>query len=166
MRIIIVCVIASILMLTTAISAYAQTQIIHANIRRGTDLHKIIVEKSQRYNVASNLVLAVISQESSGKCSVTSYSGAIGLMQIKYTTARDIGYKGTPGGLYDCRTNLRYGLKYLAMASEKANGEICLTLHYYFAGLYAGNVITASSVAYCKSVMKYYVVDDISFMIH
>ena len=159
MRIIIVCVIVLIVVLFTATSAYAQTQVGHANLRRGTDLHKIIVEQSQNHNVSVDLALAVIAQESAGRCSVTSYSGAIGLMQIKYATARDIGYRGSPHGLYDCRINTQYGMKYLAMATEKANGETCLTLHYYFSGLYAGNVITASSVSYCKSVMKYYVVD-------
>lgn len=143
-------------LLVTITSAHAQAQIIHPNLKHGTDLYKFIKEQSNSRDVSARLTVAVISQESAGRCSVTSYAGAIGLMQIKYTTAREIGYRGALAGLYDCRTNIQYGVKYLSMASEKANGETCLALHYYFSGIYAGNVITPASVSYCKSVMKYY----------
>lgn len=35
--------------------------------------------------------------------------GSYGLMQIDYQTACDRGYKGTPEGLYDPPTNIKYG---------------------------------------------------------
>ena len=40
----------------------------------------------------------------------------IGLTQISYPTARAMGYSGTPAGLLDADTNLRFGITYLARA--------------------------------------------------
>lgn len=43
-----------------------------------------------------------------------------GLTQILYRTAVGQGYTGTPGGLFDAATNVRYGLKYLAAQYRRA----------------------------------------------
>jgi soluble lytic murein transglycosylase-like protein len=126
------------------------------NIKSNSDLYNFIVSESQKHDISVSLILAIIMQESTGRCNATSSSGAIGLMQIKYTTAREIGYRGSPSGLYDCRTNIKYAMKYLAMAAEKANGSYCLMLHYYHSGIYSNFYISTSSYHYCKSVMTYY----------
>ena len=46
-----------------------------------------------------------------------------GLMQIRYDTARSMGYDGAPSGLLDADTNLRYAVKYLAGAYRVAGGN-------------------------------------------
>lgn len=47
----------------------------------------------------------------------------MGLMQIKYSTARELGYRGSAAGLLDPETNLRWRVRYLAGAYRKARGD-------------------------------------------
>ena len=55
-------------------------------------------------------------------------SGEVGLMQIKYQTARGLGYTGTRAALYDPATNLEWGMRYLSGAHRLAGGNLCGTL--------------------------------------
>jgi soluble lytic murein transglycosylase-like protein len=41
------------------------------------------------------------------------HKGNWGLMQIRYNTAKGMGYDGSPTGLLDAETNLKYAVKYL-----------------------------------------------------
>jgi soluble lytic murein transglycosylase-like protein len=58
-------------------------------------------------------------------------------MQIKPATARGIGYKGPAKGLNDCRTGIHWGMKYLRMAIEVADGDLKRAAFLYNAGLNA-----------------------------
>ena len=69
----------------------------HLNAIPETLLHRI-VQRESRYNPRAH-----------GR-------GHYGLMQISLPTARQMGYKGAPAGLYDAETNLTYGVPYLANA--------------------------------------------------
>ena len=67
----------------------------------------------------------------------------LGLMQIRYETARSMGYKGTPIGLLDAEANLKYGAKYLRGAYLVAgyNAERAISLYrsgYYYHAKRAG----------------------------
>jgi len=75
----------------------------------------------------------------------------LGLTQISHRTARGIGYGGSAAGLFDADTNLRYGIKYLAMAYRKAGGDTCRTVMYYQSGLYARSMNGANRT-YCGKV--------------
>ena len=44
-----------------------------------------------------------------------------GLMQVKYTTAKELGYKGRPNGLLDPQTNLKFGCLYLSKMYEQTD---------------------------------------------
>lgn len=59
-----------------------------------------------------------------------------GLMQITYATARSMGYQGAPKGLLDAKTNLTYGVPYLANAYMVANSDpdraVALYAHGYY----------------------------------
>ena len=57
--------------------------------------------------------------------------GNLGLTQISHATARRLGYSGTPAGLFEPDTNLRYGMKYLAQAYRLAGGDTCGTILRY-----------------------------------
>lgn len=49
--------------------------------------------------------------------------GARGLMQVMPATARSIGYRGGRNGLYDARTSIKYGIKYLDYCLNLARGD-------------------------------------------
>jgi soluble lytic murein transglycosylase-like protein len=64
-------------------------------------------------------------------------------MQIRYETARTMGYKGTPIGLLDAEANLKFGAKYLRGAYLVAgyNAERAISLYrsgYYYHAKHAG----------------------------
>ena len=40
------------------------------------------------------------------------------------STARGIGYRGTPAGLSNCGTGIHYGMMYLKMAYKQAGGNV------------------------------------------
>mgnify|MGYP003886791251 CR=1 FL=1 len=59
-----------------------------------------------------------------------------GLMQILPATARTMGYKGTPNGLLDAETNLKYAVKYLRGAWLLSNGSYDTAVKWYSQGYY------------------------------
>lgn len=83
------------------------------------------------------------------------HAGNFGLMQIRPQTARGVGFSGPPSALLDPDVNLRYGVKYLAVAYRQAGGDTCAALRYYQSGLGARGPSGANRV-YCrkaKSIM-------------
>ena len=78
-------------------------------------LHKF----SKEFDIEPEIVEAVIAVESSFNHKATSTAGAIGLMQVLYTTAQDMGFKGTLDELYYPAYNMRYGTKYLKYLRKK-----------------------------------------------
>jgi soluble lytic murein transglycosylase-like protein len=62
-------------------------------------------------------------------------SASYGLMQLLGATAWGLGYRGTPGGLFEVKTNLEYGARYLAAllkkyASQTGRRELLALVHY------------------------------------
>jgi soluble lytic murein transglycosylase-like protein len=84
--------------------------------------------------VPEALVHRVIVRESRYQPSLVGRGGTIGLMQIKLSTARSLGYTGTAEGLRDPETNLTYAVKYLAGAYRAANGNHNRAVAYYASG--------------------------------
>jgi soluble lytic murein transglycosylase-like protein len=82
---------------------------------------------------------------------MTGSAGEVGLMQIKPATARMLGYTGSVKGLYDPETNIKYGMKYLAMAQDLGGGTTCGTILKYNAG-HAARRMNPVSSAYCRKV--------------
>jgi soluble lytic murein transglycosylase-like protein len=112
------------------------------------------------YGVPFSLVDAVMRVES--RYQRAAYNGgAVGLMQIKPRTARDIGYSGTVSGLYAPETNIKYGVKYLAGAFQRAEGDICGTIMRYQSGYYARR-INGANLAYCAKVQSIMVSLDLN----
>ena len=102
------------------------------------------VEKySKEENVDSKLIYAIIKSESNFKNNITSGSGAIGLMQLMESTAKEMAGKldidfPTKEILYDPETNIKIGIKYFAHLLNQYNGNTNLALAAYKAGI--GNV--------------------------
>jgi len=88
-----------------------------------------------RQGVPVSLALAVAEKESRFKCHVIGRAGERGVMQIKPSTARGIGYRGPISALSHCATGIRYGMMYLKMAYKQARGNVYRAALLYNAGL-------------------------------
>jgi soluble lytic murein transglycosylase-like protein len=100
------------------------------------DYNELVARHAQANGVPEALVHRVIVRESRYQPHLVGRSGTIGLMQIKLTTARGLGYTGSAEGLRDPDTNLTYAVKYLAGAYRAANGDHARAIHYYASGYY------------------------------
>lgn len=74
-----------------------------------------------------------------------------GLMQLHPNTARSMGYSGSVQGLFDPDVNLRYGVKYLAVAYRLAGGDTCRTIMKYQGG-HRTERLSAHAARYCSRV--------------
>ncbi len=79
-------------------------------------------------------------------------SGEIGLMQVMPATARQLGFTGSTGELFQPATNIRLGVAYLARAWSMAGGNVCRALTKYRAGL-GEEVSSPLSITYCARAM-------------
>jgi soluble lytic murein transglycosylase-like protein len=86
-------------------------------------LDAMISRHAQQEGLPEALVHRVVIRESRYKPGVVGAGGAMGLMQIKLATAREMGYAGTAAGLLDPETNLTYAVRYLAGAYRVAGGN-------------------------------------------
>lgn len=117
----------------------------------GVQYAAIVARYASSYGVPASLAHAVIKIESNYRPNMVGNAGEIGLMQIKPATARMMGYSGSVRGLYDPDTNIKYGMKYLAMARELAGGTTCGTILKYNAG-HGATRMNPISAAYCSKV--------------
>lgn len=113
----------------------------------------IVGKYAAQHGVPVELAHAVIRVESNYRPNVTGGAGEIGLMQIKPATARMMGYSGSAKGLYDPEVNIRYGMKYLAMAQSVGDGTTCGTILKYNAG-HAAKRMNRISANYCAKVQR------------
>lgn len=113
-------------------------------------IRPMIARHAAANNVPAALADAVVRIESRYKVHARNRAN-LGLTQISHRTARGIGYTGSAAGLFDADTNLRFGIKYLAMAYRKAGGDTCRTVMYYQSGLFAAPMNGANR-AYCGKV--------------
>jgi len=121
-------------------------------------LHKNIVKESMRYNFNPSLVAAMIFQESGGKLDAHEYSkgypyfykpafyaemqgipleteteaqrSSYGLMQIKCSTARYIGFSRPCQNLYNVSTNLAFGVKYMSILKRRYKSDTDMISSY------------------------------------
>ena len=100
-----------------------------------------IADSSKRHKVSPYLVAAVINAESGWKPGTRSSAGAVGLMQILPSTAKDLARKGRvnaekfpPDRLSDPAVNIEYGTAYLRYLVNRYH-EIETVLSAYNAGL-------------------------------
>lgn len=114
----------------------------------------IIAKYANAYGVPVKLAHAVVRIESNYRVNARGRAGEIGLMQIKPATARQMGYSGPAGGLYDPDTNIKYGMRYLGMAHGLGGKTVCGTILKYNAG-HAARKMNKVSAAYCGKVQKH-----------
>ena len=95
----------------------------------------LVVQHARVHGVPEALVHRVIRRES-GYNPRASSKGNLGLMQIRYATARGMGYAGPASGLLDANTNLTYAVAYLANAYKVAGGNQDRAVSLYAGGYY------------------------------
>jgi soluble lytic murein transglycosylase-like protein len=83
----------------------------------------------------ASLVERVIRRESGGNPRAV-HAGNYGLMEIRLSTARAMGYTGSAAGLLDPQTNMTYALRYLAGAYRAAGGNESRAVALYSRGYY------------------------------
>ncbi|MGB3878852.1 lytic transglycosylase domain-containing protein [Shinella zoogloeoides] len=114
----------------------------------------LIQTYAKTYGVPVDLAHAVVRVESNFNPRARGSAGEIGLMQIKPATARMMGYRGSAKGLFDPETNIKFGMKYLAMAHDLGGGTTCGTILKYNAG-HGAKRMNPVSKRYCGKVLSY-----------
>ncbi len=100
--------------------------------------HHTITRIACKNNVDPRLVASIIKVESNFKPKALlkdPYHGnSMGLMQLKYSTARWMGMKGSPNKLYIPYVNIYYGVHYIKYLMIRYHGNIGAVISAYNAG--------------------------------
>jgi N-acetylmuramoyl-L-alanine amidase len=99
-------------------------------------IRRLIVEEARRFGVPPAFALAVAWQESGWQQGVTSWAGAVGVMQLLPATGEWVGEAmlGKPVDLADPRQNVRAGVRLLAHYLDRYDGNRDLVLAAYYQG--------------------------------
>ena len=120
--------------------------------RAGRAEYRPLIEReSLAFGLPPALVDAVMAVESRYNPGVVGMDGEVGLMQVMLPTARMMGFAGTPAELATPEINVHYGVRYLAGAWRRANGDLCTAAMKYRAG-HGETRFSHLSVEYCTRV--------------
>lgn len=122
-----------------------------------TDIDEIIQTYSDKYDVDSDFIKAIIKQESGFNKSATSKKGAMGLMQLMPQTAKSLGVIDA----YNPSQNIEGGVKHLKNLLNKYDNNRELALAAYNAGegavkKYGGIPPYKETQNYVKAIMSSY----------
>jgi soluble lytic murein transglycosylase-like protein len=87
------------------------------------------------HGVPTWFALRIAKVESNYRPHLRGLAGEYGVFQLKCATAKGIGYRGNCSGLLDPRTNVRYGLRHLALAMKSSRGNLRLAASKHNGGL-------------------------------
>lgn len=114
--------------------AQAQSSALDASSSQGA-YGEMVARHAAANGVPVSLVHRVIMRESRYNPRAIS-KGNYGIMQIRLSTARAMGYTGTASGLLDPEVNMTYAVKYLAGAYKNAGGSEGGAVTNYARGYY------------------------------
>jgi soluble lytic murein transglycosylase-like protein len=98
-------------------------------------INSLVAYYAQTHDVPESLIHTAIKRES-GYNPTLKHGPYWGLMQIRYDTAKSMGYSGPPTGLLDPDTNLAHAVPYLANAYRVADGNERRAIKLYASGYY------------------------------
>ena len=131
----------------------ASAQILNSNFHGKSmspeEIDAAIAMSAARHNVDPNLVRAVVKVESNFNPNAVSRKGAMGLMQLMPSTARQLKVKNP----FDPEQNVDAGVRHLKQLLESYGGDIKLTLAAYNAG--SGAVARSSGVPRFAETQNY-----------
>ncbi|MCW1840245.1 transglycosylase SLT domain-containing protein [Prosthecomicrobium hirschii] len=116
-------------------------------------VRSLIEREAEALKVPPKLALAVFVTESGLDAGKRGPDGRIGVTQVSYRIAKALGYQGSEKALSDPETNIRWGMKYLAGAYKRADGDICRTTMKFQGGHYVEKQ-TQLHLAYCGRVKQ------------
>ena len=93
---------------------------------------------SSQYNLPPGLLQSLCYIESNHRVEVINYNDgdghSYGVCQIKYKTAKYLGFKGTPEQLMEPQNNIKYAAAYLAYQMKRYKGNISKAVIAYNKG--------------------------------
>ena len=98
-------------------------------------MQRMVARYADLYDMPESLIHRVIRRES-GHNPAARNGPYYGLMQILPQTAHTMGYRGSPAGLLDAETNLKYAGKYLRGAWLVSRGSQDRAVMWYAKGYY------------------------------
>jgi soluble lytic murein transglycosylase-like protein len=126
----------------TVVSAVLTTQNYDSDVppAEKSYVSKLIQKYARLYEIPESLIHRVVHRESRYNPNAYNRAGYFGLMQIKYNTAKSMGYEGPPSGLLDAETNIKYAAKYLRgawmVADNKTENKEASAVQLYARGYY------------------------------
>jgi hypothetical protein len=122
--------------------------------KRGRSSYDALIKHHARANgVPYALAHAVVQVESGFRPRARGSVGEIGLMQLRKSTARGMGYRGSTRGLYHPETNIKYGMRYLGQAYKLGGRSTCGAILKYNAG-HGARRMNPISRRYCGKVSR------------
>lgn len=116
-------------------AASQTTEVAQAATIGAADVHALVRAYAQQHGVPHSLAHRVVMRESRYNPRVMG-RGHFGLLQISLPTARQMGYSGAPAGLLEAKTNLAYGMPYLANAWLVSGRNEARAIALYSRGYY------------------------------
>jgi len=113
------------------------------------DIDAAITMAAARHNVDPNLVRAMVKVESNFNPNAVSRKGAMGLMQLMPSTARELKVQNP----FDPQQNIDAGVRHLKQLLESYGGDVKLTLAAYNAG--SGAVARSAGVPRYAETQNY-----------
>lgn len=123
------------ILLSAAAALFMVSAAVAGPAERPTAYDEMIARQAKVHGVPEALVHRTVMRESRYNPSLV-HNHCFGLMQIKYATARGMGYQGPTRGLLDPQVNLTYAIPYLANAYRLADGNEDRATALYRGGYY------------------------------
>lgn len=84
-----------------------------------TGIRALVSTVAAEQRVPDAVAHALVKRESGYNARAVGLAGEIGLVQIKLSTARSLGFAGSREALFEPRTNLTYGMRYAFLALQR-----------------------------------------------
>ena len=124
-----------------------------ASAPKGSVKYKVL-HYAQKMGVPKKLAVAIAQQESGMKCHVIGGAGEIGPLQIKYPSAKMLGYTGGYKSLRNnCDLQIRWGMQHLLVAYKRSNHSLWATAYRHNSGPYAKFLTLKGAKTYANQVM-------------